>query len=141
MIRSSTNVLCEVDGQILLSRRQNTGWEDGKLCLPGGHIEAGETPRQAAAREVQEELGLEIPEERFIFYCVAARKSTAEYVAYEFKLSLEANEEPINNEPELCSELVRVDPNNLPKDVIEDFRIIIEDGYLGREPYLEIGYV
>ncbi|MBB6174675.1 8-oxo-dGTP pyrophosphatase MutT (NUDIX family) [Nocardiopsis mwathae] len=29
--------------------------------IPGGYIEHGETPRQAAAREVREELGIELP--------------------------------------------------------------------------------
>jgi len=29
----------------------------GQICFPGGMIEAGETPRQAALREFQEELG------------------------------------------------------------------------------------
>jgi 8-oxo-dGTP pyrophosphatase MutT (NUDIX family) len=31
------------------------------LDIPGGYIEHGETPRQAAAREVEEELGITVP--------------------------------------------------------------------------------
>ncbi|MGE4357524.1 MAG: NUDIX hydrolase [Candidatus Omnitrophota bacterium] len=38
----------------LISRNQNTVW-----CLPKGKIEEGETPEEAARREVKEETGLE----------------------------------------------------------------------------------
>lgn len=33
----------------------------GKWLTPGGHIDAGETPRQAAAREAQEEVAADLP--------------------------------------------------------------------------------
>lgn len=126
---------------MLLSRRQNKGWGDGLLCIPGGHIEAGETPRVGAIREIKEECGLDIEQDRLEFYCVAQRKSgDHEYVAYEFLVKLADNEEPINTEPHECAELIWVQPQKLPKDVIDDFRSIIETGYLGKKTYLELGY-
>ena len=48
--------LCERDGQILVVREHASG--KVVLNLPGGHIEAGETPEQAVIREVREETGL-----------------------------------------------------------------------------------
>lgn len=37
----------------------------GTWCFPGGHVERGETPRQAVVREMAEELGLVVsPTER-----------------------------------------------------------------------------
>lgn len=33
----------------------------GEVCFPGGRVEPGETPAQAALREVEEELGLRAP--------------------------------------------------------------------------------
>ena len=43
------------DGQVLLIRKKR-GLGAGKVNGPGGRIHAGETPREAAVREVQEEV-------------------------------------------------------------------------------------
>ena len=45
-------------GDLLFLRRENTGWMDGRLNLPAGHLNWGESPLQAAAREAREELGI-----------------------------------------------------------------------------------
>ena len=51
------------DGRVLLVRRRH---REGTLlwALPSGEIEPGETPEQAAVREVQEEVGLTTTAER-----------------------------------------------------------------------------
>ena len=47
--------------EVLLQRRQNTGYMDGFwVAGAAGHVEPGETSRQAAVREVREELGVDI---------------------------------------------------------------------------------
>jgi ADP-ribose pyrophosphatase YjhB (NUDIX family) len=43
-------------GQILLIRRT----DDGKLTVPGGACDPGESPRETAVREVREETGLNV---------------------------------------------------------------------------------
>lgn len=48
------------DGTILSARRSETMSLPGFWEFPGGKIEAGETPRQALAREMQEELLCEV---------------------------------------------------------------------------------
>jgi 8-oxo-dGTP diphosphatase len=47
------------DGRVLMARRRQ---QEGKLlwAFPGGGIEAGESPEEAAVREVAEEVGLEV---------------------------------------------------------------------------------
>lgn len=138
----STNIIVTKDGKVLFSRRKNTGWADGMLVLPGGHVEANETPRQAIIRELAEELGVVAVITDITFCCVAQRKSgDREYVAYEFTLTLHEQQEPINNESELCAELVWCDPRSLPADVVPDFADIVTDGLLKGRPYLELGYL
>ncbi len=43
------------DGMILLLERSGTGYADGQLCPPSGHLEAGESVVQGAIREAREE--------------------------------------------------------------------------------------
>lgn len=126
---------------MLLGRRTNTGWSDGMLCPPGGHIEPNETPIQACQRELHEELGITVDSSDLEFLAVAARKtSEGETVAYEFVIM--NNAYPITNtEPDKCSELVWADPSSLPPpDVTEDFRIIITRCLVLGCRYLETGY-
>lgn len=55
--RGAIGVL-EADGRFLMVQRAPGVARPGTWCFPGGHVERGETPRRAAIREVQEELGV-----------------------------------------------------------------------------------
>jgi 8-oxo-dGTP diphosphatase len=50
--------LIERDGQVLICQRK-TGRHAHKWEFPGGKIEPGESPQQALARELREELAIE----------------------------------------------------------------------------------
>ena len=52
-------VVRDADGRLLLVRRGHAP-SVGLWSLPGGRVEPGESPAQAAAREVLEETGLEV---------------------------------------------------------------------------------
>lgn len=45
-------------GRRVLLGRKKTGFGAGKVVALGGHVEGGETPAEAAAREVREESGI-----------------------------------------------------------------------------------
>jgi 8-oxo-dGTP diphosphatase len=140
-VKSSVNIFIINNGKVLLSRRKNTGWLDGQLCVPGGHVEVGETPTQAIKREVEEELGVTVDVADLEFLCVAQRQAQPEeHVAFEFVIK-DKKYAYTNAEPNKCSELVWADPRNLPKDVITDFRIIIEQAIINGKKYIEVGYL
>lgn len=60
-------VVCGKDGvHLLIEVRAEGISQAGDPCFPGGRVEPGETPAQAAARELEEELGIQVAPERFL---------------------------------------------------------------------------
>ena len=57
-MRDRGSVVIEVNGKVLLIRRIRDG--STYYVFPGGGIESGETPEEAAKREALEELGVEV---------------------------------------------------------------------------------
>jgi 8-oxo-dGTP pyrophosphatase MutT (NUDIX family) len=73
--------------QVLLIEKDRPLWQKGKLNLPGGGIEAGETPEQAAVRELKEETGLDavdvvtlgvIRDRDLVVYCLRGKVADAQ---------------------------------------------------------------
>lgn len=63
---------------LIVKANYKTHWS-----APGGVIDVGESPLQAAIREVKEEIGLDIDPEELTLYAVASRRSP-EAMLYQF---------------------------------------------------------
>lgn len=103
--------------KILLSRRFQTGYADGKLSVPAGHVEDGETITQALIREIYEEVGITLVPSQFSLSHIMHRKSDDIRVDFFFRIH-SWNGTPKNMEPEKCNELIWVPIHKLPDDTI-----------------------
>ncbi len=60
VVHVAVGVVQREDGRVLLAERPHGKISQGYWEFPGGKFEIGETPRQALARELHEELGVEL---------------------------------------------------------------------------------
>ncbi|MES2006516.1 MAG: NUDIX domain-containing protein [Patescibacteria group bacterium] len=129
------------DGKILLGRRANTGYEDGKYCFPAGHGEEGETMAEGCAREAFEEVGLKVDPKDLTFLHTQYRWSAGAdghaRVGFYFAPKVDPGE-PKNMEPEKCDDLQWFPLDNLPI-MVAPFRAAL-DAILRGEMYSEFGW-
>jgi 8-oxo-dGTP pyrophosphatase MutT (NUDIX family) len=105
--------------RIVMLRRANTGYGDGRLHLPSGHLERDESVVDGLIREAREEIGVVIEPSalRCVHVMHRAGPTGDDRVGFFFEADRWSGE-PRNQEPEKCSELVWVDPAELPEDTI-----------------------
>jgi 8-oxo-dGTP diphosphatase len=115
------------DGEVLVTRRSNTGYRDGDYQLPSGHVEVGELPAQAAAREAREEVGVEIApadlELVHVAYC-SRHYGGRDRVDFYFRAARWTGE-PAIAEPDKCDDLRWVAPGALPDRTTPDVRLAL----------------
>ena len=123
--------------QILLHRRQNTSYQDGKWDIAGsGHVDEGETAQAAVIRECSEEIGLTVKMKDLAFAHLSHRLSK-DRTYYDIYFVVNAFVgTPSIMEPEKCSELKWFAIQNLPADIIECRKQDIQN-YLDKIPYSE----
>ncbi len=109
------------ENQILLIRRFNTGFRDGEYSVPAGHLDGGETVIEAARREGQEEVGVQIEAQDMTFSTVMHRLEDDERVDFFLHVHKWTNE-PFNAEPDKCDDLRWVDIEHLPENTIPYIR-------------------
>lgn len=109
------------DGKILLQRRFNTGYEDGKYSMVAGHVDKGETFTQCLIREIKEEARIMLSSDDLKVAHVMHRNSGTEennervdvfFVAGKWDGEIE------NREPNKCDDLSWFDLDNLPANII-----------------------
>ncbi|MFI9811557.1 NUDIX hydrolase [Saccharothrix variisporea] len=124
-------LLTNTDGRILLMRRAGSGYADGQLGLPAGHVDLGETPTASAIRETAEELGIHIDAEALEPAGTMFRLSQEPRVDF-FFLAPTWTGTPTVREPHKCTELVWADPDNLPEDALDFIGDAITNARSGR---------
>ena len=126
--------------EVLLLRRCNTGFEDGKLSVVAGHVEPGESATRAAIREAAEEVGVTLAPERLRVVGTMHRNAGRGRVDFFLAYTLDADSgEPANHEPDKCSELVWTPLAKLPEDTIPYVRAGL-DGFRRGTWFQEFGW-
>ena len=141
-VKVASYVIFEREGKILVARRFNTGYMDGKYQMPSGHIESQEYPAEAAIREAKEEVGVDIRLEDLEFVHVAYRVKnlavqSSDYAAFFFR-ARKWEGEPTNKEPEKCDDLAWFTYDALPENVAPPIKHVLESLARG-ELYSEYG--
>lgn len=133
-------IVCDGE-RVLMLRRANTGYADGKWSFPAGHVDEGESLTAAASRELKEETGLNVPDSDWKFHTMMHRRTADRRVIDVFMVAVNWQGQPVNTEPHKCSALVFVSPAdpsiNLVDYITPVFRSL-PDG--ATEPYLEWGW-
>lgn len=105
--------LIRESGDVLLHRRANTGYMDGRYDFPSGHVERHETLLSAAAREVFEEVGVQVAEADLELFHIGQFDNGTQYVNYFYRTKSWTGE-PRICEPEKCDDLQFFDIGTLP---------------------------
>lgn len=125
------HVIVERDGCVLLLRRAGTGFFDGLYSLPGGHVEAGESLRAAAVREMAEETGLRLAPDALEQIGVIHRRSDTNRIDFFFRIPFAAaggDGEPSIREPDKCDRLDWFPAAGLPDELVPYVRTALGAG-------------
>lgn len=140
MFRAACYLLLIKGNKILLLRRFNTGWEDGKYTLISGHLEKSETVKQAMVREAKEEAGINLDTKDLRVVHTMHRKSNddLEYIDF-FLVARKWQGQPKIAEPEKCDEIRWFALNNLPGSTLLHIKLAIRS-YANKVSFSELGF-
>ena len=127
------------DDRVLLLRRSGSGFHDGELSLPAGHVDDGEDALSALVREIGEELLVTVDRAdcrlALTGHSAPERPGDDAYVDLFFTVDGWSGE-PVIGEPDKASELVWAPGSPLPADVIPYVAEAIQSIVSGRDPRL-----
>jgi 8-oxo-dGTP diphosphatase len=134
--------LVRSEGRLLLMRRAGSGYRDGTLALPAGHLDGGEDAITALVRELGEELGIAADPASCrlatVLHSAPEGADDEEYLNLFFAVGAWTGTPEIR-EPHLCTELVWADPEQLPADAI-DYLPGVLDAITRGEPLVLSGW-
>lgn len=113
------HVLLRRDGKILLLRRAPGLYAAGQLCLPSGHHENGENITETATRELAEETGIIVKPASLRMVLAMHRRNPEGSARFGFFFEpIGWDGEPVNREPHKHTEMLWVNPADLPADTV-----------------------
>ena len=121
--RLGANAIITCNGKLLLEKRRDCDmWG-----LVGGGVKKQETPLQAIAREIQEELGLRIPQEQF--RKLAVYGEPGRIAAYKdgsiWRMVIVIYGLELESEPEMTISAESRDLKFFSKDELKDIEIVV----------------
>lgn len=134
----SVYVLFIKDGKLLMLRRANTGYEDGKYSLVAGHADGNEALTEATVREAREESGVEIEPTELKFKVAMHRIDDREQLDFFFECTRWKGNIK-NMEPDKCDDLSWFPLDSLPQNTIPYIREAIRC-YREGAIYAEFGW-
>ena len=129
--KSAVHLFLMKDDTVLLSRRRNTGYEDGKYSVPAGHLDGGEEVKAAALREAAEEIGIRLAEADLEIAGVMHRQSDDEHIDF-FLVVRTWSGEISNQEPEKCEDLAWFAMDRLPANIVPYVARALQNAQDGR---------
>jgi len=115
--------------EVLLLRRANTGYQDGKYGLVAGHLDGDELATDGIIREALEEAGVVVKPSDIRFVHVAHRLSRGSPGQERVDVFFETHAwhgEITNMEPEKCDDLSWHSVDHLPKNTIPVVKQILQ---------------
>ena len=116
--------------EVLLLRRANTGYQDGKYSLIAGHLDGDELGTDAIAREAREEAGIIIDPKKLKFVHIVHRLNRNQPGQERVDLFYELWEwqgEVTNTEPQKCDDLSWHSLDNLPENMLPLIKHVLQD--------------
>jgi 8-oxo-dGTP diphosphatase len=124
-IEVGVGVIISQDKRLLFGKRLSAHGQS-QWSFPGGHVEFGEKPEDAAIRETFEETSLTISKLRKVHFTSDVFENGKHYVTLYF-LALEWNGTVKNMEPEKCEGWQWFDPINLPDPLFRPIESLLDE--------------
>ena len=127
---SGSHLILKKGDKVLMSRRCNTNYEDGKYHFPAGHCEPFEKFIDAAIREAKEEVGIIVKKEDLKLAHIVHKCNNPKEKASRMEIFFMTEKwqgDITNMEPDKCDDLKWVDINKLPKNMIPYIKIVMEN--------------
>ena len=116
--------------EVLLLRRANTGYQDGKYSIIAGHLDGDELATAGIVREAQEEAGIMVSPQDVKLVHTCHRLTRNQVGVERIDLFFEADKwqgEVTNAEPEKCDDLSWFPADKLPDNMLPLVKNVIND--------------